>query len=103
MTQENTVWVVFNDTRKDFTKAEVYGKIKDVFSSIGRAYNGPELIEHARHVLEKSKPTDYVLLVGDPALCAICTTVMAELHGGSTVLRWDRERFHYIPLELDFS
>lgn len=103
MTQENIVWIVFNDTRKDFTKASVYGNLKDIFSSVSRHADGKTLIEHARHVLENSAPTDYVLLVGDPALCAVCTTVMAELHGGTTLLRWDREKLQYLPMDVDFS
>lgn len=100
---EPTVWIVFNDTRKDFSKAENFGRLKDVFSSIPRNYDGATVIEHARHVLQRSTPEDYLLMVGDPALCAVCVTVMSEYHGGANLLRWDRERMQYNILDLDFG
>lgn len=99
----NKVWIVYDDRRKDFSKAERYGELRDIFSSVGRNYDGPTLIEHARHVLAASEPTDYILMVGDPSLCAICTTAMVELHGGANLLRWNRDKLQYDPLELDFS
>ncbi len=98
-----TVWIVYNDSRKDFSKAENYGQLRDVFSSIGRNYDGQTALEYARHVLSQSSPEDYLLMVGDPALCAICAIAMAELNEEMSILRWDRERFQYTPLLLDFA
>lgn len=98
-----TVWIVYNDRRKDMSKAEQYGELRDVFSSVGRDYNGQKLIEHARSVLSKAKEDDYLLIVGDPTLCAICFAAMLEQTGIVKVLRWDRDNFQYHPLSLDFS
>jgi len=97
------VWIVFNDRRKDFSRAEEFGELKDVYSSMGRNYNGPALIEYARHVLSQAKDGDYLLVVGDPTLCGICTAIMSEFVEKVNILRWNREAFKYEPLELDFG
>lgn len=98
-----TVFVVFADHRKDFSKAEQFGQLKDIFSSVGRNYHGSALIEHARHVLRDIQPGDYILSVGDPVLVGICMAVALEYDGEINILRWDREEFKYLPLTLNFS
>jgi len=100
---ERNVFVVYNDSRKDFSAAEKYGQLKDVFSSVGRVYHGDKLIEHARRVLRNWQPGDYLLLVGDPTLCGICMSAVLEKEGEVEVLRWDRNNFEYVPLRLDFN
>lgn len=100
---QNTCWVVYNDSRKNMSAAEKYGQLKDVFSSVGRVYNGDKLIEHARRVLQNWQPGDYLLLVGDPTLCGICMAVALEYEEEINVLRWDRSNFDYTPLKLNFS
>jgi len=97
-----TVYVVYNDKRKDMSKAEKFGELKDVFSSTGRTFNGEVLIEHARHVLSKAKEGDYLLIVGDPALCGICMVAMADQLGTFDILRWDRDNFQYLASTLNF-
>jgi len=98
-----TVYVVYNDSRKNMSAAEKFGKLKDVYSSVGRVYNGDKLIEHARRVLDNWQPGDYLLLVGDPTLCGICMAVALEAEEEINVLRWDRVNFDYVPLKLNFS
>lgn len=100
---ERNVFVVYNDTRKDMSAAEKFGRLRDVYSSLGRHYNGDKLIEHARRVLRNWQPGDYLLLVGDPTLCGICMSVVLEKEGEITVLRWDRVNFEYVPLPLNFD
>lgn len=98
-----TVWVVYNDKRKDMSSAARFGELKDVFSS--SVTNFTKAIEHARRVLSRWKEGDCVLIVGDPTLCAIVTAVALEYAEDEvvTVLRWDRHNFEYIPTKLDFS
>lgn len=100
---DRNVFVVYNDSRKDMSAAEKYGKLKDVFSSVGRQYNGDKLIEHARRVLRNWEAGDYLLLVGDPTLCCICAAVALEMEGEINVLRWNRDSFEYTPLRLNFE
>jgi len=97
------VWVVYGDKRKDMSKAEKFGPMKEVFSSLGKTYNPDALISHARHVLDDAQEGDYLLVVGDPTLCAICMAVMLERLDTVNVLRWDRDNLTYAPLRLDFA
>lgn len=102
MNQRN-VFIVYNDSRKDFGAAEKYGQLKDIFSSVGRVYNGDKLIEHARRVLRNWQEGDYLLFVGDPTLCALSLAVALEHEEEVNVLRWDRNNFEYTPLRLNFA
>lgn len=97
---QKTVYVVYNDRRKDFSKAEHFGQLRDVFSSVGKHYNGAALIDHARHVLRHMHEGDYLLMVGDPTLCVIASIAASEVQDNLNLLRWNREEFKYEPLEL---
>ena len=109
MEQETTrnVWVVYADTRKDFSSAEKFGVLKDVFtySIVGKTYNSDKLISYARNVLDNWKEGDYLLMVGDPTLCAICLAVALEVDtfGQINVLRWNRDTYDYVPLYCNFD
>lgn len=98
-----TVWVVYNDRRKDMSSASRFGELKDVFSNA--VTNFTKAIEHARRVLSNWKEGDSVLIVGDPTLCAIVVSVALEYADDEVVnvLRWDRHNFEYILTKLDFS
>lgn len=98
-----TVFVVYNDDRKDLKDAERFGKLRDVFSSVARNYNTPRMLEHARRVLSDWQRGDYLLVVGDPTLCGVCMVVIAEMDNVVNVLRWDRAEFKYNPQTWDFD
>jgi hypothetical protein len=97
-----TVWLVSYDRRRDYSAADAYGEVRHVFSSIGRDFDGKAAIEHARMALRDMHPDDYLVMAGDPALCAICVTVAAELLGGCMILRWDKNKLSYSSLFLSF-
>jgi hypothetical protein len=100
---ERTVWVVYADPRKNLRDAERFGSLKEVFSSVGKTYNTPAMLDHARRVLQDWQPGDMLLMVGDPTLCAVCMTVVFEIDPFITLLRWDRDYFRYIPQQWDFT
>lgn len=97
-----TVWIVQADKRRDYSAAEEFGEIKEIFSSINRNFDPQGAINYARQVLAKLKGTDYLVMSGDPTLCAICVTVAAELRGECEVLRWDKNKLRYDVLPLKF-
>jgi len=99
---KRTVWVTYNDRRKDMSNAENFGQLKDVFSAIGKEYNTDKLIKHARTVLKNWQPGDYLLVVGDPALVGICMVVICEMDLEVNLLKWDRINFEYTPTTLNF-
>ena len=106
MSDENqkNVWIVYNDTRKDYGAAEKYGKLRDIFSNIlPRNYNGPKMIEHVRYTLRNYRAGDYILVVGDPVLVAMATAVALEHDPVINYLRWDNFDFNYTPFSVDFD
>ena len=99
------VWIVQNDVRKDFTPAETYGTLAEIFYGVSDVTEPEKLVDHTRRVLQNWEPGDYLLMVGDPSLCALCLAVALESDptGCVTLLRWDRIRKSYHPLVLDFK
>lgn len=96
------VYVVYRDNRKDMTPAEKFGQLTDMFA--GRV-NYERAVEQARKMLVNYQDHDYIMMVGDPALCLIVGAVALEYSESQRlrILRWDREEIEYRPLEMDFS
>ena len=98
------MWIVYKDPYKDFRNARRFGQLKYVFSTpLGRTYHTERMLTYAREVLADWRAGDYLLMVGDPALCGVCMAVVAELDGVIPILRWDREEFQYVPQTWDFD
>jgi len=57
----------------------------------------------AHKVLNKITKYDYILMVGDPALCSVATAVAREYCDEINILSWDRRSFSYTPLTFDFA
>lgn len=98
-----TAWLVHADRRRDYSAAEVYGDVREVFSSISRDFDPRAAIAHARRVLAAFQQGDYLVMSGDPALCAICVAIAAEVHGECSILRWDKNKLNYSPMVLVFE
>ena len=98
-----TVFVVQADTSKDFSDAERYGTLRAVFGRPRKPYDTTSLLARARRVLNDWKPGDYLLMIGDPTLCAVCMSIVTEEHDSLNVLSWDRETFQYMRQEWDFG
>jgi len=98
----STAWIVQVDRRRDYSAAGEYGEMKEIFSSINRAFDPKAAIEHARRVLKGMQQGDYIVMAGDPALCAICVTVAAEYFGSCEILRWDNQKLNYSTMLLQF-
>lgn len=98
-----TVFVVQVDNNKDLSDAKRYGALRGVFGKPRKPYNTDKMINKARRVLADWQPGDYLLMIGDPALCAVCMSVVSENHGLINLLSWDRDMFSYIPQRWDFD
>lgn len=98
-----TVFVVQVDNNRDLSDAKKYGTLRSVFGKPRKPYNTALMVNKARRVLQDWKPGDYLLMIGDPALCAVCMTVASEQECVLNVLSWDRELFQYIPQQWDFG
>lgn len=100
---DSTVYVVQVDNTKDLSDARRYGNLRAVFSNPRKPYDTRGLVAKARRVLENWKAGDYLLMVGDPTLCAVCMTVICDMDDQISVLSWDRNTFQYIAQHWDFS
>jgi hypothetical protein len=108
MTEESVgnrrmAWLVHADRRRDYSAAEQFGDVREVFSSISRDYDPRVAIQHARRVLSGFKEGDYLVMAGDPALCSICVAIVVESYGRCDILRWDKNRLTYNPMTLNFD
>lgn len=98
-----TVFVVQVDHSKDLSDAKKYGKLRAIFSNPRKPYDTPSLVSKARHVLKEWNQGDYLLMIGDPTLCAVCMTVICDIADNLNVLSWDRNSFQYITQRWDFG
>lgn len=103
MSNKRTVFIVQNDARKDYTPAEQYGELKDIFGNVGFQYNTDAMMAHARRVLSKWQPGDSILMSGDPTLCGIALAVASEMDEIVFTLNWDNRDFQYIRRRWDFG
>lgn len=98
-----TVYVVQVDYNKDVSDAKRFGSLRAVFGSARKPYDTPALIAKARRVLSNWNPGDYLLMIGDPVLCAVCMALVAERYEDINVLSWDRNTFQYMPQYWNFG
>lgn len=98
-----TVFVVQIDNTKDLSDAKRYGQLRAVFGNPRKPYDVDRMVGHARRVLSDYQPGDYLLMIGDPALCGVAMALAAEYHTVVNVLSWDRNNFRYVPQRWDFA
>jgi hypothetical protein len=96
------VWIVDNSTRKTIKDAARFGSIEHVFTDID--LKKVDLVEHAREVLKDFREGDYLCIIGDPKLSAICVGVIAQSSPGIelNVLQFDARAFQYENIVLNF-
>ena len=55
-----------------------------------------------KKLLRYFRPEDYLLLIGDPSIIGIACSVASDINMGYyKVLKWDRKREKYHPIEID--
>lgn len=103
LSNSRTVFVAQIDNNKDLSDAKRYGSLRAVFANPRKPYDTDSLLAKARNVLSLWVPGDYLLMLGDPALCSVCMAVVAENHGDINLLSWDRNTFQYMPSRWNFD
>lgn len=98
-----TVFVVQVDNTKDLSDARRFGSLQAVFGNPRKPYDTPRMIAKARRVLSNWQPGDHLLMIGDPALCAICAAIVGEDNDIINILSWDRNTFRYVANRWDFG
>jgi len=83
--------------------AQKFGKIKVLLREDSQMIFSPgPIIFELRRLLKEYRPTDYLLLTGDPAIIGIACAIASDITNGKfKVLKWDRQEKVYYPLEID--
>ena len=104
------LWVVqeIAGTRDGRTKFNImgaaeYGKLKFLLDERSQMIFSPgPLIIKLKKLLKDFKPTDYLLLTGDPAIIGVvCCLISENTNGRYNLLKWDRQEKRYYPIEID--
>lgn len=111
---KSKVYVVQNVMRKypdgtiralDYTQAERFGEVIFLFDGQKQVVMSPQpTIRKIKSMVKGIKDTDYVLLVGDPALIGLTTSVVSYiLNGRYNMLKYDRIEKDYFPIRVDIN
>ena len=83
--------------------AAEYGKLVFLLDERSQMIFSPgPLIMKLKNLLKDFRPTDYLLLTGDPAIIGVvCSLVSDNTNGRYNLLKWDRQEKRYYPIEID--
>ena len=104
------VWVVqeIAGTREGRPKfnimgASEYGNLKFLLDERSQMIFSPgPLIFKLKNLVRNFKPTDYLLLPGDPAIIGVVCCLVSDITNGKfNLLKWDRQEKKYYPIEID--
>ena len=83
--------------------AEKFGELKVMLPDRKQMVlaSGPLTFKLQQEMKDFSE-NDYLLLIGDPAIIAVCGALAAKVNNGKfKVLKWDRNEKKYYDLEID--
>ena len=104
------VWVVqeIAGTREGRPKfnimgASEYGNLKFLLDERSQMIFSPgPLIFKLKNLVRNFKPTDYLLLTGDPAIIGVVCCLISDITNGKfNLLKWDRQEKKYYPIEIN--
>ena len=83
--------------------AAQYGTLKFLLDERSQIIFSPgPLIFKLRSGLKHFKPTDYLLLTGDPAIIGVTCSIVSEYTNGKfNLLKWDKQERRYYPIEIN--
>jgi hypothetical protein len=83
--------------------AQKFGKIKVLLKEDSQMIFSPgPIIFELRRLLKTYRPSDYLLLTGDPAIIGVACSVASDItHGKYNLLKWDRQERMYYPISIN--
>jgi len=83
--------------------AQKFGTIKVLLKEDSQMIFSPgPIIFELRRLLKTYRPTDYLLLTGDPAIIGVACSVVSDItHGKYNLLKWDRQERMYYPISIN--
>ena len=85
--------------------ASRYGKFKFLLPEFSQIIFSPgPLIFNLRSLLKNYRPTDYLLLTGDPAIIGVACSIASEITNGKyNLLKWDKQERQYYPITINLN
>jgi hypothetical protein len=88
----------------NFKPAMKYGELRVLVPGEMSLLSPVPLVRVLREKLLTFSEDDWLVAVGDPAIVATASMIIAQkTHGKLKILKWDRELRDYIPIEIDIS
>jgi len=83
--------------------ASKYGKFKFLLPEFSQIIFSPgPLIFKLRSLLKKYRPTDYLLLTGDPAIIGVACSIVSDITNGKyQLLKWDKQERKYYSININ--
>ena len=96
-----TVYVVQQSPGKNLEPAKRYGRLKVLLHPRDVLKGADFIVGKLNERLRKINEHDFLLLIGDPIAIGLAITIALDFcEGHIFVLRWDRERYEYEPVEV---
>lgn len=84
----------------DLSPAEAFGELKYLLTPTAAPWNADSIVQDLWDGLEGWKEGDYLLMIGNPILCGLATTVACDIGQGSIrFLQWNGKEKRYIDVE----
>jgi hypothetical protein len=84
----------------DFSAAERFGEINVILSDDDDVDDLVAVTRKIKLALDDFDDNDYLIAVGDPTVIAICSGEILIGQDNMKMLRWDRHRKDYFPVEI---
>ena len=83
--------------------ASKYGKFRFLLPEFSQIIFSPgPLIMKLRKSLQDYRPSDYLLLTGDPAIIGVACSIVSDITNGKyNLLKWDKQERRYYPIEIN--
>ena len=83
--------------------AAEYGVFKFLLPEFSQIIFSPgPLIYKLRQSLKNYRPSDYLLLTGDPAIIGVACSIVSDMTNGKyNLLKWDKQERKYYPITIN--
>ena len=83
--------------------ATEFGTFKFLLPELSQIIFSPgPLIFKLRKGLQNYRPTDFLLLTGDPAIIGVACSIVSDMTNGKyKLLKWDKQERKYYPIEIN--
>jgi len=100
-----SVYVVQEVPGRNILGARQYGDLKVLLPSNTNIVLSPgPTISRLRTGLKEFNDSDFLLLMGDPAVIGLACVVASDINVGKfSILKWDRIEKDYYPVEIDIN